>query len=132
MPYSILAVCLGAMIGALMRWGLSQALNNIFTSLLLGTLVANLGGCFLAGCALGAFACWPEFAERWGPLIFTGFLGSLTTFSAFSAEVVTIFQSARPAWAGAVIALHLCGSLAMTFLGLGAFALFRDFGQYFK
>lgn len=123
--YSILAVSLGAAAGALVRWGLSLALNSVFTSLSLGTLAANLGGCFLAGCALGAFACWPECGERWSLLIFTGFLGALTTFSAFSVEVVTLVQSARLVWAGALIALHLCGSLVMTFLGLGVFALLR-------
>ena len=55
----------------------------------------------------------------------TGFLGALTTFSTFSAEVATLIQQGRLFWAGGAVALHVCGSLAMTFLGMGTFALIR-------
>lgn len=57
----------------------------------------------------------------------TGFLGALTTFSTFSAEVATLIQQGRLLWAGGAVALHVCGSLLMTFLGMGSFALIRYF-----
>ena len=51
-------------------------------------------------------------------LVITGFLGGLTTFSTFSAEVTTLLQQGRMVWAVAAIGVHVLGSLAMTLLGL--------------
>jgi len=48
----------------------------------------------------------------------TGFLGGLTTFSSFSAEVVTFMQRGEFTWALGTALLHLIGSLALTFLGI--------------
>jgi CrcB protein len=50
-------------------------------------------------------------------LRYAGFLGSLTTFSTFSAELITLLQGGRMGWALGAIALHLGGSLALTALG---------------
>jgi len=112
------AVGIGAMLGAWSRWGLSVALNHTVPALPLGTLAVNLIGGFLIGGALEFFmqhtALEPE-----GRLFFvTGFLGSLTTFSAFSLEAVLLLQEARYGWAAALIGSHLIGSLAMTLLGI--------------
>ena len=125
MLYSVCAICLGASAGAVLRWLFGLALHNVFSTVSAGTLAANLLGCYLAGCAFGAFAYWPEFGERWGLLVVTGFLGALTTFSAFSTEVIALIQDGRVAWAGGVIVLHVCGALGMTFLGLATFSVLR-------
>lgn len=124
---SLFAVCVGASAGAALRWLISLALNPLFSGLPLGTLAANLIGAFCIGLALGLFARYPDIAPHWRLLIVTGFLGGLTTFSSFSAEVAGLFLRGRVVSAMAGIALHVGGSLAMTFLGMGAATLARSF-----
>ena len=55
----------------------------------------------------------------------TGFLGGLTTFSTFSAEVVQALQQGRTGWALATVFGHVLGSVGMTLLGLASVALLR-------
>lgn len=122
---SILAISAGACLGASLRWGLGLALNAVFPPIPLGTLVANLSGGFLVGVAIGMFTAFPALAPEWRLLIVTGFLGSLTTFSTFSAEVVALLQQQRFFMALAAASLHLFGALTMTFLGMGLVTLVR-------
>lgn len=119
---SLLAICVGASAGAVLRWLLALALNATFPLLPLGTLVANLGGGYLIGVALAVFGSHPAWAPEWRLLVVTGFLGGLTTFSTFSAEVATLVQQGRMMWAGLAISAHVVGSLAMTLLGLATVA----------
>ncbi|MDR1947066.1 MAG: fluoride efflux transporter CrcB [Desulfovibrio sp.] len=122
---SLLAVSIGASLGAILRWFLGLALNAAFPLIPLGTLAANLIGGYGAGIAIGATGHLPASGpERL--LIMTGFLGSLTTFSAFSGEVVLLLQQQRLLPAAATVALHVCGSLTMTILGLETFAFVRN------
>ncbi len=123
MVYSILAISLGAAAGAVIRWGLGLSLNALLPLLPLGTLAANLIGCYLIGLAVALFTQLPSLAPEWRLLIITGFLGGLTTFSTFSAEIVTLLREGRFIWAGAGIAAHVLGSLTMTLLGLGTYYL---------
>ena len=115
---AIAAISLGASVGAVARWQLSLALNALFPLLPLGTLAANLIGGYLIGIAVAWFAFHPGVAPEWRLLIITGFLGGLTTFSTFSAEVVSQIQAQRLGWAMMTIMAHLIGSLAMTALGI--------------
>ena len=124
MVYSILAISLGAAAGAVIRWGLGLSLNALLPLLPLGTLAANLIGCYLIGLATALFAQLPSLAPEWRLLIITGFLGGLTTFSTFSAEIVTLLREGRFLWAGVGMAAHVFGSLTMTLLGLGTYYLF--------
>lgn len=118
-----LAVGAGAALGAWVRWGLSLALN---ASLLpLGTLVANLGGGLLMGIALAYFVAAPTQNEL-RLFVMTGFLGGLTTFSAFSAEAFTFLQKQQYAWASAHILSHVLGSLLMTAFGFWLFNTMRN------
>ncbi|MEY4598159.1 MAG: hypothetical protein RLZZ445_956 [Pseudomonadota bacterium] len=114
------AVGIGAVLGAWSRWGLSLALNQWVPSLPLGTLTVNLVGGFLIGAALEFFVQHATLAQEWRLFFVTGFLGSLTTFSAFSMEAVTLLQGARYGWAMTLIGTHLIGSLALTLLGIFA------------
>ena len=114
------AVGIGAVLGAWLRWALSVGMNHILPALPLGTLSVNLVGGFLIGAALEFFMQHATLAPEWRLFFVTGFLGSLTTFSAFSLEAVMLLQGARYGWALTLISIHLIGSLAMTLLGIFA------------
>ncbi|GAA5131009.1 fluoride efflux transporter CrcB [Alloalcanivorax gelatiniphagus] len=116
---------MGAALGANLRWLLSLGLNALFPAIPLGTLAANLLGGWLIGVALGVFAGLPSLTPEWRLLVVTGFLGALTTFSSFSAEMFINLQAGRWGLATAGIAAHVVGSLCMTGLGLGMVALAR-------
>jgi CrcB protein len=119
MPWSgLVAVGGGATLGAWMRWGLGAALNPIFPTLPLGTLAANLVGGLLMGFAIELLARHAVLAPEVRLLVATGFLGGLTTFSAFSAEVVTLLMRREYLWSVLAVAAHVAGSLAMTMVGL--------------
>src|SRR5574340_685560 len=111
-------VGLGAALGAWLRWGLGAALNPVFPTLPLGTLAANLLGGYLVGVAVAWFAGHAGVPPEVRLLVVTGFLGGLTTFSTFSAEVVSMLARAQYAWALTTAGAHLFGSLAMTALGM--------------
>lgn len=117
---SILAVSLGAALGALLRWALGLKLNALLPAMPPGTVVANLVGGYIIGAAIAFFANSPGLAPEWRLLIITGFCGGLTTFSTFSAEVVVLLQQGRLAWAMGTVATHLAGSLLMTLAGLSS------------
>ena len=114
---SVLAICLGACIGALASWGLGLWLN---TGGLLpwGTLAANLLGGYLVGVCVATFQSMPQMDPVWRLLLVTGFLGALTTFSTFSAEVIAMLQQQRYALALGTASLHLFGSLLLTVAGI--------------
>lgn len=122
---AFLAIGVGAMLGAWLRWGLGLWLNPAFATVPLGTLVANLSGGYLIGLALGFFAQHPGLPPEWRLFFITGFLGALTTFSTFSAEVFTLLSRGQVAWAITAAGAHLLGSLAMTGLGVWSFQLFK-------
>ncbi|WP_077463063.1 fluoride efflux transporter CrcB [Rodentibacter caecimuris] len=108
----------GAAFGACFRWGFSTWLNPLFTTFSFGTLIANLFGCFLGGLFLGAISQFPQLSVEWRSFIMTGFLGSLTTFSSFSNEVIAHFSQQHWIQGFLVLALHLIGCLSFTALGL--------------
>jgi CrcB protein len=115
---NFLAVGFGAALGAWARWFLGLALNPLFLALPLGTLAANVIGGYLVGVAVGLFHLNTHFPLAWKLFAITGFLGGLTTFSTFSAEVVERLLAGQPAWAIGLASVHLAGSLAATYLGL--------------
>jgi CrcB protein len=88
-------------------------------------LAANLSGGYLIGLAIALFAGHPGLAPEWRLLIITGFLGGLTTFSTFSAEVTALLQQGRLVWAGLAISAHVLGSLIMTMLGIATVTLMQ-------
>lgn len=122
---SIAAISAGAALGAILRWLLGLLLNAVYPAMPLGTLAANLLGGLGIGLALGLFASHPEIGPHWRLMVITGFLGALTTFSTFSAEVAFLLQQQRLFLAMGTIGLHVCGSLLMTFIGLGGAQLLR-------
>jgi CrcB protein len=119
----LFAVGAGAALGAWTRWGLGLLLNHVFPTLPLGTLAANLVGGYLMGLTLGALTHFEALPPELRLLLTTGFLGSLTTFSTFSAEASTLLSRDQFGWAVAHVAAHLAGSLLLTFAGIAMMRL---------
>jgi CrcB protein len=111
-------LCVGASLGAIARWQLSLWLNTGSHWLPVGTLTANLVGGWLIGLLVAIFQAQPDIDPVWRLALVTGFLGALTTFSTFSMETVQLLESDRIGHALALTALHLLGSLALTWVGL--------------
>jgi CrcB protein len=119
----VLAISIGASVGALSRWGLALWLTPGGV-IPWGTLAANLLGGYLVGVAVAVLQSMPQVDPLWRLLLVTGFLGGLTTFSTFSAEVVAYLMQARYGLAAGVALLHVLGSLLMTVAGIKSAALF--------
>jgi CrcB protein len=128
MIYSIAAIITGAGIGALVRWILGLKLNSLYPAIPLGTLSANIVGGYLIGIAIAFFSTNTAIAPEWRLFIITGFLGGLTTFSTFSAEIVTAIQEGRLSHAALGTLLHVGGSLIMTFLGIASMLYLQNRG----
>ena len=124
---SLALIGLGGALGSILRWFLALGLNQVCPAIPLGTLAANVGGGYLTGILLGFCGNVPGLDANLRLLLMTGFLGGLTTFFTFTAEVGLMLQQERLMAATAIIALHVCGSLAALFLGMGTYSLARHF-----
>jgi crcB protein len=113
----LLAVIIGGSAGCVIRWWLSAKLNSLFPNLPPGTLLVNLVGGFIIGAALAFFLRQPQLDPAWKLLITTGLCGGMTTFSTFSAEIVTLLQNGNYLWAMISVTTHVLGSLLMTATG---------------
>src|SRR5438045_1138213 len=119
MPWGgIIAVGGGAAVGAWLRWGFGMLLNPLFPTVPLGTLAANLLGGLLMGFAMEFLDRHAIMSPEVRLLVTTGFLGGLTTFSTFSAEIVTLLMRRDYLWGAITIASHVVGSIALTVIGI--------------
>jgi CrcB protein len=126
---AIIAVGGGAAVGAWMRWGLSIALNPVFPTLPLGTLAANLIGGLLMGFAMELITRHTLLSPEVRLLLTTGFLGGLTTFSTFSAEIATLILRKEWLWGAIGIGAHVVGSIILTLLGFFAMRAIFQWGS---
>lgn len=122
---AFIAIGAGATIGAWLRWGLGLWLNPLWPSMPFGTLAANLAGGYFVGLAIAAFAEHPGVPPEARLFVITGLLGGLTTFSTFSAEVVTALMRGLWLTGGLIAAAHMAGSFLATGLGFYTMRLFR-------
>jgi CrcB protein len=122
---AFLAIGVGAALGAWLRWGLGLWLNPLFPTLPMGTLAANLLGGYLIGLAMAFFASYTGLPPEARLLVITGFLGGLTTFSTFSAEIFTLLSRQQWGWGVTSVFLHLVGSVLMTGLGVLTFKFLK-------
>ena len=113
----VFAICIGASVGALARWGLGLWLSP-GGLIPWGTLAANLVGGYLIGIAVAVFQAMPQLDPVWRLALVTGFLGGLTTFSSFSAEVVSLLMQQRYMLSLGVATVHVVGSLLLTVAGI--------------
>ena len=125
---SIALISVGAAAGAVLRWLLGLGINGLFPAIPPGTLAANLLGGYLVGVAMETLSAPLGMAPELRLLVITGFLGGLTTFSSFSAEVARLLQQGRLIMAGAEIAVHVVGSVALTILGIATVMAVRRIG----
>jgi CrcB protein len=121
--HSVIAISIGAVLGALARWRLSLWLNQGAAVLPWGTLAANWIGAYIVGVAVVFFQSQTQIDPVWRLAVITGFLGALTTFSTFSAEVIAMLQHGRFALAVGTAGLHLLGSLLLTWVGMRTAAI---------
>ena len=114
---SYLALCIGSLIGATLRWLAQILLNPLLPTLPLGTLLVNVVGGFVIGMAVGMFQGIPAISPQWRVFVIPGVLGGLTTFSSFTAESMLLLQEGRAGWAFAHAAAHVAGALVACFAG---------------
>ena len=123
---NFLYVGLAAAIGAWSRWGIGILLNTMHPTFPLGTLTVNLIGGYLMGISMGAFELFSELSPDLKLIINIGFLGGLTTFSAFTAEVFQLLQKNEFVASLTLVALHVIGSLLMAYLGWLTISLIKQ------
>ncbi|MED5412614.1 MAG: fluoride efflux transporter CrcB [Pseudomonadota bacterium] len=88
-----IAIAIGGAFGAISRYWVSESMEKVNgTGFPLGTFSVNLLGSFLIGVLFVIFAEKLELAHEWRPLLVVGFLGAMTTFSAFSLDTLLLFQ----------------------------------------
>ena len=123
---NFLYIGLAAAIGAWSRWGIGILLNTMHPIFPLGTLTVNLIGGYLMGISMGAFELYSELSPDLKLIINIGFLGGLTTFSAFTAEVFQLLQKNEFVASLTLVALHVIGSLLMAYLGWLTISLIKQ------
>jgi CrcB protein len=123
---NFLYVGLAAAIGAWSRWGIGILLNTMHPTFPLGTLTVNLIGGYLMGISMGAFELFSELSPDLKLIINIGFLGGLTTFSAFTAEVFQLLQKNEFVASLTLVALHVIGSILMAYLGWLTISLIKQ------
>lgn len=114
-PY--LAVAAGGALGAVARYGSVQLATRWFgIAFPYGTLGVNIIGSLLMGLAVGLFAKFLPVTETTRLFVAVGFLGSYTTFSTFSLDVVNMFQRGETFQ----VALYIMASVTLSVLALVA------------
>ncbi len=111
----VVLVTVGGGAGALMRFGMNigaeAALGSRFP---MGTLLANVIGCLLAG-VFGYFYIEKQaVSEQARLLLVTGFLGGLTTFSSFGLETMILGRQS----AAGLAALNIAANVVLSLLGV--------------
>ncbi|MCC4595590.1 fluoride efflux transporter CrcB [Xanthomonas campestris pv. phormiicola] len=124
--HTILAIGIGAMLGALLRYALSLSMNAFVPYIPMGTLASNLIAAYIVGAGIAFFGAMPTLSPAWRLFVITGLAGGLSTFSTFSAELLLLLRDGRLGWSAGMLALHVGGSLLMTLLGMATISLARE------
>ena len=115
-----LLVAAGGAIGALARYGVNGLAERLGpASFPLGTLLVNVTGCLMVGVLAYFMLDRPVLGAHQRLLLVTGFLGGLTTFSAFGYETFALARAGDWGWAGLNVAANVVLSLAAVWAGWG-------------
>ena len=110
---------LGGALGSVLRYSAGFGVATIWPQqLYIATVLVNIIGCFLIGCAFAWFVLRPDVSEMAPLLLMTGVLGGFTTFSTFSLDVLRIFNDGQPMQALLYMGVTLLGGLLATWLGM--------------
>lgn len=112
-------VALGGALGSVLRYSAGFGVAHIWPQhLYIATVLVNIVGCFLIGCAFSWFLLRPDVSEMTPVLLMTGVLGGFTTFSTFSLDALRIFNNGQPIQALLYMGVTLLGGLVATWLGM--------------
>tara|TARA_B100000787_G_C16044348_1_gene228402 strand:- start:251 stop:640 length:390 start_codon:yes stop_codon:yes gene_type:complete len=115
---NFLIVGFAAAIGAWLRWVIGYLLYILYPGLPLGTLAVNLLGGFLMGISIAYFqATASTLSEEFKLFINIGFLGGLTTFSAFTSDIFSFLQRGEVQTSFLFLVSHMFGALIMAYVG---------------
>ncbi len=118
MVKSFILVFIGGGLGSVARYLLGKWFVQNGTLIPLGTLLANIAACFILGFVVG-LADHKQLLSPDARLFWTvGFCGGFSTFSTFSAETLSLFQTGMPMVAIVYIASSVVFCLALTLAGL--------------
>ncbi len=121
---NFLLIGIASAFGAWSRWIIGYIFAFLFPNFPFGTLAVNLLGGFLMGFSLAYFQSLSSVNEELKIIINIGFLGGLTTFSAFTADLLYLFSKDQHMAAILLMLSHVFGALLLAFLGWQLFNLF--------
>ena len=117
---TLFVIAVGAVLGAWTRYGLALWMNGRGW-IPWGTFIANAVGGLLVGLAIAHLTSGRDVSPYFRLFVITGFLGALTTFSTYSAEVTALFLDGELLRGLGLATLHLLTSFVLTAIGLGVY-----------
>lgn len=112
-----IAVGIGGMIGSLLRYGCNVLFSNMLSPFPIGTSFVNLVGCFLLGLFTTIFIERKILPSHISTGIGTGLIGSFTTFSTFSVEIVQLMEDGFLFHAFIYLSVSFFGGLFFAYTG---------------
>ena len=106
-----------AAIGAWMRWLIGAGMLAMFPGMPLGSLVVNLLGGFFMGLSIAFLQITTNISDEIRLIINVGFLGGLTTFSAYTADLFELMQKGELSLALLFMIAHVIGALVLCYAG---------------
>lgn len=110
----IFAIATGGALGSVLRWVLSNYINEKST---LGILTVNLLGCFSIGVSYALFSKYAPM-RTWYFFVITGLLGGFTTYSSFSLEMVLLWEKQAFLTFFSRLAVSILGGFFATWVGI--------------